>query len=108
MQMAFVFSLMLVNTVYAIHFNKNKIVKKTSTQDKIVIKQKNKIDLNKATVKSLQQLKGIGVKRAKDIITFRNSHGFFQKIDDLALIKGFNKKFIKRLIKKNDTYEIVV
>jgi len=107
-QMTLVLSLVLMSTVYAMQFNKNKVLKKSSEYNEVIIKQKNKISLNKASVSSLKQLKGIGSKRAKDIIAFRNSQGSFQKIDDLALVKGFNKKFIQRLIKKNEAYEILV
>jgi competence protein ComEA len=102
------FSLMLASTVYAMHFNKNIIEKKALGQGEVMSRQENKIYLNKATVESLKQLKGIGSKRAKDIVTFRNAHGLFQTIDDLVLVKGFNKKFIQRLIKKNESYEILV
>lgn len=108
MHVTFVFSLLLASTVYAMHFNKNIVEKKVSGQGEVMDRQKNKIYLNKATVESLKQLKGIGSKRAKDIVTFRNSHGLFQAIDDLILVKGVNKKFIKRLIKKNESYEILL
>lgn len=51
-----------------------------------------KIDLNKATVQELVQLKGIGKKYAERIIEYRDSHGKFEKIEDLMKVKGIGQK----------------
>ena len=104
----FILILIMVNTVYAMHFNKNELTHHLKTPPKTLIQEKTKIFLNKATVKTLKQLKGIGSKRAKNIVAFRNAHGPFQQVNDLTKIKGFNKKFIQRLIKKNKSYKILV
>lgn len=56
-----------------------------------------KINLNKADAKALTNaMKGIGVKRAQAIISYRDAHGAFKSIDDLAAVKGVGKGFVKR------------
>jgi competence ComEA-like helix-hairpin-helix protein len=101
----FIFSLLFNGITYAAVFNKsyphNKL-NDTTKASKVII------HLNKATVHSLMQLKGVGKKRAKNIIAYRSSHGPFQKIDDLALVSGFSKKFINRMIVKNKNTKILI
>ena len=60
-----------------------------------------KININKATVEELVQIKGIGQKYAERIISFRDKNGPFNKIEDIMNVKGIGpKKFelIKDLI----------
>ncbi len=40
------------------------------------------------------ELKGIGIKRAKSILAYRNEHGPFKSIDDLVKIKGISKRIV--------------
>ncbi|KGT46958.1 ComEA family DNA-binding protein [Acinetobacter sp. HR7] len=47
-----------------------------------------KIRLNSATAEQLQQLHGIGQKKAEAIIEYRNTHGKFKRIEDIQLVKG--------------------
>ena len=61
----------------------------------------NKVNINKATVEELVQIKGIGQKYAERIIDFRDKNGPFKKIEDIMSVKGIGpKKFesIKDLI----------
>ena len=55
------------------------------------------VNINLADAQTLAlQLKGIGIKRAKSIIAYREEHGPFQTIDDLAKIKGISIKTIEK------------
>jgi len=61
-----------------------------------------RISINQANLEELVSLPGIGPSIASKIIDYRNEFGFFQKLEDLMLIKGiklsiFNK--IKDLIR---------
>lgn len=59
------------------------------------------VDLNTANVKALSDLKGIGLKKAKAIVTYRHQHGNFKSLADLAQVKGISKKSVARLVKNN-------
>jgi competence protein ComEA len=54
------------------------------------------VDINHASVKELQSVKGIGPKKAKQIVEFRKTH-CFQSIRELTMIKGIGKKTVKKL-----------
>lgn len=47
-----------------------------------------KIALNSATVEQLQQLDGVGEKKAKAIIAYRQKHGKFKQIDEIQAVDG--------------------
>ena len=47
-----------------------------------------KLNLNTATVSQLEALPGIGSVRAEAIVEHRNSHGPFDRIDDLVEVSG--------------------
>ncbi|MBW1727944.1 MAG: helix-hairpin-helix domain-containing protein [Deltaproteobacteria bacterium] len=51
-----------------------------------------KINLNKATVEELMQLKGIGQKYAERIVKFREKNGPFKKTEDLMNVPGIGSK----------------
>jgi len=53
------------------------------------------VDINSADKKELTTLKGIGVKKAEAIITYRKDH-CFKSIDELTKIKGIGKKLIEK------------
>ena len=58
-----------------------------------------KISLNKATLAELQQLHGVGEKKAIAIIEYRNKNKGFKAIDELQNVKGFGPA----LFNKNKT-----
>jgi comEA protein len=58
------------------------------------------IDLNKAEVKDLAAIKGLGSKKAQAIIDYRKLHGDFKSVDELTNIKGIGHKLLKKI--KND------
>nr|WP_268875726.1 helix-hairpin-helix domain-containing protein [Cognaticolwellia aestuarii] len=62
----------------------------------------NVVDINKADVETLTLLKGVGAKRAKAIVVYRELHGDFNTIDDLLNVKGIGQSVLeknKRIIK---------
>ena len=50
------------------------------------------IDINTANVEQLQQIKGIGPKKAADIVKYRESHGPFGSVEDLTKVPGIGPK----------------
>ena len=54
-----------------------------------------KINLNKATVEELTQLKGIGPKYAERIVAFREKNGPFKKPEDILQIQGIGPKTLE-------------
>ena len=51
-----------------------------------------KININKATVEELTQLKGIGEAYAKAIVEFREHNGPFETIEDIMKVTGIGDK----------------
>jgi len=67
----------------------------TKLQEKI-----KKIDINTANYDELLSLKGIGPKKANDIMALRKKlGGKFKNIDELTKIKGIGKKTVEKLKK---------
>ena len=56
----------------------------------------NKIRLNSASAEQLQQLSGIGEKKAEAIFQYRQQHGKFKSIDELQNIKGIGPKLLQK------------
>lgn len=55
------------------------------------------VNINTADEETLvAELRGIGVKRAKAILSYRSEHGPFKSIDDLVKIKGISKKIVDK------------
>lgn len=59
------------------------------------------VDINSADVKTLQNLKGLSLKKAKAIVAYRDKNGDFKSVDDLTSVKAINKKFLAKLKKNN-------
>ncbi len=55
------------------------------------------VDLNTATVESLTKLKGIGEKKANDILAWRAANSCFASVDELKNIKGIGEKTLDKL-----------
>ncbi len=65
-------------------FNKSKVIKNKT------------IEINKANIKTLVTIPGIGKKTAENIIKYRTDHNGIKKLNDLLKIKGIGKiKFTK-------------
>ncbi|MFC6261131.1 helix-hairpin-helix domain-containing protein [Levilactobacillus fujinensis] len=55
------------------------------------------VNLNTATVADLQQLTGIGEKKAQKIVDYRTEHGAFKAVTDLTQVPGFGEKTVANL-----------
>jgi competence protein ComEA len=55
------------------------------------------VNINAADAPTLaQQLKGIGPHKAQAIVEYRQKHGAFRTVDELAQVKGISQKLIDR------------
>jgi competence protein ComEA len=54
------------------------------------------VDINTADASTLaKELNGVGPSRAQAIVAYRNEHGPFKSVDDLALVKNIPRKLIE-------------
>ncbi len=70
--------------------------------------QVNKINLNTADALTLtQSFKGIGKKRAEAIVGYREKHGNFKSVAELADVRGIGKSFVnKNLSELQDVFAV--
>lgn len=55
------------------------------------------VNVNSANAEELAtMLKGIGAKKAQDIIDYRNAHGSFKSLEDLMNVKGIGQATIQK------------
>jgi competence protein ComEA len=55
------------------------------------------VNINTATKEELMTLKGVGEKRAQDIIDYRTKHGNFKSVDDLEKVPGVGPGLMKQI-----------
>lgn len=54
------------------------------------------IDINTASSQQLTELKGIGLKKAEAIVSYRNRHGKFKTAEALSNVKGIGQKTVEK------------
>ena len=54
------------------------------------------VDINSADANSLTELKGVGPKKSKSIVAYRDANGCFSSIDALKNVKGIGPKTIEK------------
>lgn len=52
------------------------------------------IDINTADAQALAALQGVGPQKAEAIVAYRQEHGPFKSVDDLANVKGIGQKTV--------------
>jgi len=55
------------------------------------------VDINTAGQADLESVKGLGPVKAKAIIEYRNTHGMFKSVEELANVKGIGAGTLKHL-----------
>jgi len=54
------------------------------------------VDINTADAQTISNsLKGIGLKKAEDIVAYRKKHGDFKSVQDLAKVNGIGTKTVQ-------------
>jgi len=59
-------------------------------------KKEGKIHINTATVEELEQLNGIGQAKANAIWSYRQEHGPFRSLEDIAQVPGIGEKTVQK------------
>ena len=72
--------------------NTNSSIKTSASQ---VISSK--INIHTANKEALSNIKGIGPKKAQEIISYRQKNGNFKSINDLTNVKGLGEKNVKKI-----------
>ena len=68
-----------------------------TTAQKVGAADGGKVNINTATKEELMQLKGIGQKKAEDILNYRGANGEFQKIEDIQKVPGLKKGAFEKI-----------
>jgi competence protein ComEA len=58
---------------------------------------KEHLNINEASKEQLMHLAGVGEETAQEIIDYRDQHGPFKSLDDLANIRNIKKEYIDDL-----------
>ena len=93
------------NTDYKVQLEDNILVRVNSLGDlncekvgeKVVTNSAEKIDVNTASKRSLEEIKGIGPTLADRIIQYREEHGPFEKVEDIVSVKGVSEKLLEKI-----------
>jgi competence protein ComEA len=55
------------------------------------------VDINSADARALASaIDGVGMKRAEAIVNYRNQHGSFKSVDELAKVRGISTRTIDK------------
>lgn len=55
------------------------------------------VNINKASAEQLADaLNGVGIKKAREIVSFREKHGPFKSVDQLQDVKGIGPKMVEK------------
>lgn len=54
------------------------------------------VNINTASTTELETLNGVGAAKAKAIVEYREKHGPFKSVDQLAEVKGIGEKLVEK------------
>ena len=69
---------------------------KTSSATAVMSNMSGKIHLNSANINELQQLNGVGEKKAQAIVEYRQQNGKFKTVAELQNVKGIGPKLLEK------------
>ncbi|WP_054645505.1 ComEA family DNA-binding protein [Secundilactobacillus oryzae] len=75
------------------------VTSSSPTGDESASSESSQINLNDADATQLQQISGIGEKKAQQIIQYRDEHGPFKSVQDLKNISGFGDKTVEKKLR---------
>ena len=73
------------------------IIKEDKQKEETTTTNNTKISINKASVKELQTLTGIGQSKAEAIVKYREKNGDFQKIEDIKNVSGIGDSAFEKI-----------
>lgn len=76
-------------------FSQVSFAETTSAETALVSTASTQININQADLEGLQQIKGIGKKKAQLILDYRNQHGPFKSVEALTQVKGISLKTLE-------------
>ncbi|MDX9849175.1 MAG: helix-hairpin-helix domain-containing protein [Anaerolineaceae bacterium] len=89
-----------------INISSDPIIVRNLSDSPINLSEFEKININEATIEELIQLPGIGATKAKEIIIYRDSHGYFDTIEDILNVPGIGEATFGQLKDKIVTNSI--
>jgi len=66
-------------------------------EERVILNAADKININTASKKSLEAIKGIGPTLAGRILQYREEHGPFARVEDIVSVKGVSKKLLEKI-----------
>lgn len=102
------------NTDYKVQLEDNILVRVNSLGDlsfekvgeKVILNSVDKININTASKKSLEAIKGIGPTLASRIVQYREEHGPFERVEDIVSVRGVSKKLLEKIASQITTVSL--
>ena len=66
-------------------------------EEKVILNPADKVNINTASKKSLEAIKGIGPTLANRIVEHREKHGPFERVEDIVSVRGVSNKLLEKI-----------